>query len=149
MPGASRDPDATPAALARERVLDSHRETVGTVLRCADAVADSWDGGSTADPAALADPLRAGLDAAGAWRRLPEALADAVDATGESLSAHPVAAPPYVVATSRGPMLRATLSEGRLVVLLRAFEIERAPNEPPRYRRGPQSPADAVRATFK
>ncbi|WP_435182040.1 hypothetical protein [Halorussus sp. AFM4] len=141
------EPETT--AAARECVLGSHRETVATVLRCADAVAESWDGESTADPAAVADPLRAELEAAGAWQRLPDVLADAVDATGESLPAPPVAAPPYVAATSRGPVLRATLSAGRLVVLLRAFEVERAPDRPPRYRRGPEAPVDAVRATFK
>ena len=143
------DSEATAADRAREGVLESHRETVETVLRRADAVAESWDGESTADPTAVADPLRAELEAAGAWQRLPDVLADAVEATGDSLSAPPVADPPYVTATSRGPMLRATLGDGRLVVLLRAFVVERAPNSQPRYRRGPRTPAGAVAVSFE
>ncbi|MFC4451757.1 hypothetical protein [Halorussus aquaticus] len=138
-----------PATLARERVLESHSRTVETVLRCADAVAETWGDDWTTDPAAVAGPLRAGLESAGAWTRLPDVLADAVRATGESLSAPPVAAPPYVTATSRGPVLRATLADGRLVVLLQTFEVERTRGTRPRYRRGPTTPADAVRATFK
>ncbi|UPV76460.1 hypothetical protein M0R89_20065 (plasmid) [Halorussus limi] len=134
-------------APARERVLDAHAETVEAVLDCADAVAESWDGPTTTDAEAVADPLRAELDAAGAWERLPDLLADAVGATGRSLSASPVAAPPYVTATSRGPMLRATLPDGRLVVLLRAFEIDRESADP-RYRRGPSTPEAAVRVEF-
>lgn len=141
--------EAAPATSARRYVLDSHAESVETVLRCADAVAETWDGDRTTDSSAVADPLREELDAAGAWETLPDVLAGAVRATGDALPASPVAAPPYVTATSRGPMLRATLSDGRLVVLLRAFEIERTPDGPSRYRRGPTTPADAVQATFK
>ena len=137
--------DSAPASRARRYVLESHAETVETVLRCADAVAERWDGDSTTDPTSVADPLRAQLDAAGAWERLPDVLAGATREAGFSLSAPPVADPPYVTATSRGPMLRATVSAGRLVVLLRAFEVERGPT---RYVRGPTDPADAVRASF-
>lgn len=136
-----------PARRAREFVLDSRAETVETVLRCADAVADRWDGSAATDGTEVADALRAELEAAGAWERLPDLLAGAVRAAGRSLSATPVADPPYVAATSRGPVLRATLSEGRLVVLLRAFEVERG--DPTRYVRGPTTPADAVRTAFK
>lgn len=140
------------ARAAREFVLESRAETVETVLRCADAVAETWDGDATSDPQSVADPLRAELDAADAWERLPDVLAGAVGATGRSLSATPVAAPPYVVATSRGPMLRATLGGGRLVILLQVFEVEGGDEEagsPTRYVRGPSTPAEAVRATFK
>lgn len=134
---------------ARNAVLDSHRETVETVLGRADAVAAAWDGDSTADRSEVAEPLRRELNAVGEWQTLPEVLTDAVAATGESLSAPPVAGPPYVAATSRGPMLRATLAEGRLVVLLRAFEVERDPDGAARYRRGPTTPEEAVRTAFE
>jgi hypothetical protein len=137
------------AEQTREAVLDAHRGVVETVLRRADAVAAAWDGDSTADRSEVADPLRRELDAGGAWSVLPEVLADAVRATGRSLSASPVAAPPYVAATSRGPMLRATLPDGRLVVLLQAFAVERDSDGSARYRRGPTTPTEAVRATFK
>ena len=54
---------------------------------------------------------------------LPRVLADAVAATGHQLSASPVSAPPYVIVTSRGPMLRGTIDPGRLVVRFDAFTI--------------------------
>lgn len=135
-----------PASRARRYVLEAHEETVETVLRCADAVADEWDEGWTTDRSEVADPLRAELEAAGAWARLPDVLAGATRAAGSSLSAPPVADPPYVAATSRGPMLRATVPAGRLVVLLRAFEVER---EPTRYVRGATATEEAVQVRFE
>jgi len=139
------------AARARRHVLDHHADTTETVLACADAVAETWDGEAsnrptTTDPEAVAHPLRAELEAAGAWERLPDVLAGAVRAADCTLSAPPVADPPYVTATSRGPMLRATLPEGRLVVLVAAFAVER---DPTRYVRRATTPAAAVTATFK
>ncbi|WP_243700497.1 hypothetical protein [Halorussus pelagicus] len=133
---------------ARRFLLNSHRETVESVLDCADAVAETWDAETTGDPGAVADPLRAALDAAGVWPRLPDLLVGAVRATGRSLSASPVAAPPYVTATSRGPVLRASLSDGRLVVLLRVFEIERTSADRSQYARGPETPEQAVHVEF-
>jgi hypothetical protein len=138
-----------PARRAREYVLDAHRETVETVIRCADAVADEWGGPYSEDRAAVADPLRSELQARGVWARLPDVLVGAVRAAGYSLSASPVAGPPYVATTSRGPMLRATVPDGRLVVLLCVFEVERDSGSPPRYVRGPRTPADAVRVTLE
>jgi hypothetical protein len=41
------------------------------------------------------------------------------------MPAPPVAAPPYVVVTSEGVVLRATIPDGRLVVTLRVFDVER------------------------
>jgi hypothetical protein len=139
-----------PARHARNYLLSNRSEEIRTLLDCADAVAESWDGEATTDPAAVADRLRAALDAAGAWSRLPDLLSGAVDATGRSLSATPVAAPPYVTATSRGPMLRATLPDGRLVVSLEVFEIDRthASDGSVRYVRGPTTPEEAVRVEF-
>ncbi|WP_238398236.1 hypothetical protein [Halorussus salinus] len=144
------DDSLKPAELARECLVSDYREEVRTVLDCADAVAESWGSEATTDPAAVADPLRAALDAAGVWSRLPDLLVSAVDATGRSLSATPVAAPPYVTATSRGPMLRATLPDGRLVVSLRVFEIDRtsASDGSVRYVRGATTPEEAVRVEF-
>ncbi|WP_135828327.1 hypothetical protein [Halorussus halobius] len=135
-----------PAELARRHVRDAHAETVEAVLDCADSVADSWDGPATSDPGEVAGPLRAELDVRDAWARLPDVLAGAVRAAGFSLPASPVAAPPYVAATSRGPVLRATVPEGRLVLVVRAFAVER---DPTRYVRGPWSAREAVCATFK
>lgn len=135
-----------PAARARRYVLESHEETVRTVLQCADAITEGWGEDWTTDRNEVAAPLRAELEAVGAWARLPGVLAGAAHAAGSSLSAEPVANPPYVTATSRGPMLRATVPAGRLVVELRVFDIERNPT---RYVRGATAPEEAVRARFE
>ena len=151
-----------PATRARDYVLDAHAETVETVLRCADAVAETWPAKSVTDRSEVADPLRRELESAGAWARLPEVLAGAVDAAGFSLPATPVAASPYVAVTSKGPILRATVSDGRLVVLLQAFEVKRGDSESnpessesqdsqgsPRYVRGPATPGESVQVSFE
>ena len=142
-------PDETrrTVAAARERLLDDHRETVAAVLRCADDVAASWDGAAATDRAAVVDSLERRLREAGLLQRLPELLADAVAATEHSLAASPVAAPPYVVVASRGPVLRGTTDAGRLVVTVGAFSVERG--ETVRYVRGPTDPAAALSVSFE
>lgn len=121
------------AVAARAHLLAEHRETLQRVLDCADAVVAGWDGDATTDREAVTEPLRATLDRAGLLDRFPSLLAAAVRAGGGEVRGQPVAAPPYVAVTSRGPVLRATLAEGRLVVTVGTFEVERAPV---RYVRG-------------
>ncbi|MFB6072626.1 MAG: hypothetical protein ABEJ88_06635 [Halobacterium sp.] len=121
------------AGAARERIEGEHGDVVAAVDACADAVAESWDGDAADDAAAVADPLEACLAERGVLDALPGVLADAVAAAGGELQASPVAAPPYVVVTSRGPVLRATTDDGRLVARIDAFRVttgggyERAP----------------------
>ena len=122
-----------PVRAARQRIQDEHRPIVAAVSDCADQVAAPWDTSRTTDPDRVADSLRAALDSTGLLERLPGVLADAVDATGYDLPAQPVSAPPYVVVTSRGPVLRATIDPGRLVVRFDVFEVVRDPG--PAYRR--------------
>ncbi|WP_049902697.1 hypothetical protein [Halococcus agarilyticus] len=129
------------AATVREHLLTTHADLLDTVLVCADVVADSWDGDTTPDRAAVVDPFERRLDRAGVLDRLPAMLAGAIDALGAELTAEPVAAPPYVAITSVGPVLRATLDSERLVVTIHAFAVER---DPTRYVRGPADPADAL-----
>lgn len=112
------DPEA-----ARECVTTEHVDVVAAVGACADAVADSWDESTTSDGTALAGRLESCLAESGTLDALPGVLAAAVRAGGGTLPAEPVASPPYVAVTSRGPVLRATLGEGRLVVELRAFQL--------------------------
>lgn len=116
-----------------DRVRHEHRDVIAAVDRCADAVASAWDGGRTDRRDAVVDPLRAKLSGAGVTVDLADVLGDVVDAAGRDLPASPVPAPPYVVVTSRGPILRATLEEGRLVVRFDAFAVGRGSE--PRYRR--------------
>jgi len=114
------------AAAARERVLAEYADVVAAVGESADAVERAAEGGSGAgfeDGAVVADALRSALAERGVLGRLPGVLAAAVEAAGGALAAEPVAAPPYVAVTSRGPVLRATLDGGRLVVELRAFRL--------------------------
>ena len=118
---------------------------IAEIDRCADAVAAPWDTARTTDSEAVTDGLRAALEATGTLERLPAVLADAVDATGCELRATPVPAPPYVVVTSRGPMLRATIDPGRLVIRFDVFDVVRdpEPGRSPSYRR-----RDGVRVTL-
>jgi hypothetical protein len=130
-------------APVRAHLLGERRELVATVLDCADAVAASWDGPATTDPDAVTGPLRAALDRAGVLAELPAVLRECVAAAGGRLQADPVAAPPYVVVTSVGPVLRATLDTGRLVVTLQVVRVERDGNGP-RYVRDAPTPEAAV-----
>ena len=133
---------------AREHLLGERRPLVEGVLACADRVADDWPDGGTTDRTAVVDPFESLLGASGLLETFPAVLAGCVEAAGASLSARPVAAPPYVVVTSAGVLLRATLDAGRLVVTLRAFEVDRS-GERPRYVRGPTDPESAVEVTLR
>jgi len=107
---------------ARESVRE-RRDLLDTVSACADAVTADWESDAISDSERITGPLRALLSEAGVLDTLPVVLADAVDAAGGSLEAQPVAAPPYVVVTSRGPLLRATLGDDRLLVRLDCFRV--------------------------
>ena len=126
------------AAAVRARLLETHREPFERALSCADAVAAGWDGDATTDRGAVVPPYRATLREAGLHESLLDALAAALAATDHDLAADPVAAPPYLVVTGQGVVLRGPLSAaGRLVATLRAFTV--AP-----YRCGPDLPAALV-----
>ncbi|AFK20560.1 hypothetical protein E6P09_12335 [Haloferax mediterranei ATCC 33500] len=108
-----------------ERVLQEEHDRLLTVVRqCADAVAAKWDGDSVSDRDRVVPPFGRALDGSGALSRLPRALANAVTATGRPMAAPPVAGPPYVVVTGEGVVLRATVGDERLVILLRTFEVD-------------------------
>lgn len=124
----------------RDRLLAIHSEPVAATIEAADAVAASWDGPATGREAVV-EPLSAVLEHTGLRERYPAMLATGADVLGESLSAPPVAVPPYVVITGTGPVLRASLPAGRLVLRLAVFAVER---DPKRYRRRGQSPEDVL-----
>jgi len=146
-----------PAAAARERLLDSRANTIDAVLEAADTVAADWprlDDGrpATADREALVDPLRAELDERGVLVGLTDLLASAVCAAGYALPATPVPAPPYVVITSTGPVLRGTVEDGRLVVTIDCFEVVREPvglSAPVGYARTAESLTAALSVSFE
>ena len=140
------------AALVRERILAEHADPLRTVADCAEAVAAGWDDDATADRDALVPPLCAALERAGILGHLPSLLHTAAEALETTLPAEPVAAPPYVVVTATGPVVRATFPDhGRLVVELGVFSVERG-EDGPRYRRVAVDGADtvpAVRVAFR
>lgn len=130
-----------PEVVVRERLLSEHGPLFDAVDAVADAVADRWgDSGPdgvprTADRDAVVPAMREALAVAGALDHLPGLLATGADALGVDLPASPVAAPPYLVVTATGPVVRATLpNAGRLVVSLRVFDVDRS-GASPRYRR--------------
>ncbi|ELY49699.1 hypothetical protein [Natronorubrum bangense] len=126
-----------PVRDARRRIENEHPDIVAGISHCADHVAEPWDTARTTDSDAVSKRLQSALEATGLLEQLPLVLADVVAAMGYELRAQPVPAPPYVVVTSRGPILRATIEPGRLVVRFDAFEVVRDDDleQPPAYRR--------------
>lgn len=107
----------------RRRLLDAHRPVLQRVVDCADAVAASWDDSPT-DRDAVVPPFRTALRETKTVDALAAAWADSLAHADYELSARPVPNPPYVVVTSVGVVLRATVSEGRLVATLRTFDVD-------------------------
>jgi hypothetical protein len=136
-----------PAAAARGSLLDSHAEFLADVCDCADAVAETWEDPPT-DRRQVVEPLTALLRQRGLLAEFPAMLASAVEAAGYRMRATPVPAPPYVVVASTGPVCRATVSDGRLVVRLACFTVDRR-GQTPRYVRSGTTPADALSVEFR
>ncbi|ELZ35016.1 hypothetical protein C474_01607 [Halogeometricum pallidum JCM 14848] len=139
-PPDSADPAGVVDRVER-RLSAEHSDVLDGLSTCADAVATEWNGGGddhtpgetssahsprTTDRDAVVPAFQRALDAAGLLAHLPRVLSDLVTAAGRPMPAPPVAAPPYVVVTSEGVLLRASLGDGRLVVSLRVFDIDRA-----------------------
>lgn len=131
----------------RSYLLSEHDALIDHLSTCADAVADGWDDDRTSDRDAVVTPLERTLEATGALELFPAVLTGAVQAAGYELRASPVAAPPYVAVTSRGPVLRATLDDGRLVVTFLLFDVERG--EETTYVRGSDEPTEIVRVEWR
>lgn len=110
-----------------DRLRTQHRELLVTISDCAAAVAADFetrvgDAPATTESKKISSPLLTTLSNAGVYAQLPAVLADVVSDAGYQLPAPPVAAPPYVVIASTGPILRATVPPGRLVISVRLFE---------------------------
>jgi hypothetical protein len=135
-------------AHVRRHLREEHGELLTAVDRCADAVAAGWEALATTDREAVVPPMAATLGRAGVHDRFPGVLAGAVEAAGGTLRARPVAAPPYVVVTSVGPVLRATLDDARLVVTLATFGVDRGEG-PPRYSRLADPLAETLSVEFR
>lgn len=134
-------------SVVREYLLSEHAALVRATSDCADAVVADWSDGVADGRAAVVGPLEAELRARGVLAALPAVLAGAVDAAGYRLRSRPVAAPPYVVVTSLGPVLRATVEDGRLVVTFQVFDVEHESTR--RYVRSATTPAEIVSVSFR
>lgn len=126
-----------PVRDVRRRIQTEHGQVVSAIDDCANCVASPWDTSRTTNREAVIDPFRTALAERDLLEQLARVLADVVDAAGYDLPETPVPAPPYVVVTSRGPLLRATIGPGRLVIRFDAFEVIRdsTPNGAATYRR--------------
>lgn len=115
----------------RARILEEHRETIAVVIDAGKTVADAVEW-----PVADADTIRRPFERLVHECELAGPLLGLLDtgvtALGAELQGDPVPAPPYLVVTSRGPVCRGTLADGRrLVVELAVFAVETRPR---RYR---------------
>ncbi|NGM70973.1 hypothetical protein G6M89_18515 [Natronolimnobius sp. AArcel1] len=117
-----------PVRDARERIQTAHQPIIAAINDCATQVAAPWDTARTTNPDAVVDPLRRALAERGVLAELVSLLVDVVEAIGYECHGSPVPAPPYVIVTSRGPMVRVTIDPGRLVIRFDAFEVLRDPD---------------------
>lgn len=128
------DPSPSPDRI-RRYLRTEYDDVLRTIDACADAVAS--DGGQPLgrEREAIVEPFRSALEASDVLAALPRVLADVVDEIDHDLPAPPAPAPPYVVVTSTGVLLRATLPPGRLVIAIEPFAVSR--DDTPLYRRRP------------
>lgn len=105
----------------------AYAETIESIDACAHRVAGTWDGHVIFERSAVVEPFRSCLEDSGVLAELPAVLESLVDCLGAKLPATPVAGPPYVVVTSRGVILRATIEPGRLVVRIEPFTVTDGP----------------------
>ena len=112
----------------RTRLLESHRETLQSVIDAGRSVATAWPTDDVQESGAVTEPLEHLLREQGLAADLLGLLQTGTAAMGETVQGKPIPAPPYLVITSRGPVCRGTLSDGRrLVVVLELFAVRRAP----------------------
>lgn len=130
---------------AHRSVTDAHADTVAATLSAADAVA-ARVGTPATDGTAVSTALERELGDRDLFDPLLALLGDAVTAAGREFASTPVPAPPYLAVTSRGPVLRATVEDGRIVVAVEAFAVER---DPTRYVRAGEDPATALSVEFR
>jgi len=121
-----------PEPAVRSRLLSAHGETLRGVIAAGRSVAAPWEAEAVSEAETVTRPLSDAIAAAGLSPDLLAALGDGASALGAGIAGEPVPAPPYLVVTSRGPVCRATLDDGRrLVVTFVLFGVDR---RPPCYR---------------
>jgi len=110
------------------RVLAEHRATIEAVVDAGATVAEAIDRWPVTDGETIRLPLERLLRERGLLTPLLCTLDTGADAVGTEIQGQPVAAPPYLAVTSRGPICRATLAEGRrLVIEVSLFAVTTRP----------------------
>lgn len=108
------------------QVTERHDETLEILADRADTVIERWEGPSTTEPTMITDGLRDAIQETGLESDLVGLLETAVGVTDRALAADPVPAPPYLSVTSRGPVLRGPVADGRVVVHIELFRVTEA-----------------------
>lgn len=119
-----RDPvlGVTDVAGVPRHIEGQFGETLDAIRDAAACASSGWPAQGARDGHEVRARLRAELTDSGLRDRLIPVLEAAVEVAGGRLGVTPVPRPPYVVVTSLGVLLRATLGERRLVVELAVYE---------------------------
>jgi hypothetical protein len=124
----SRDP----AAEVRERVRSEFGGMLADLVDAGRGIAASWEEDAVRSGEMISAPLEEAIHERGLAEGLLESLVAGAATLDSDVQGRPVPAPPYLVVTSRGPLCRGTLADGRrLVVAFVLFEVDRRPR---RYR---------------
>ncbi|MDS0220560.1 hypothetical protein NDI54_04250 [Haloarcula sp. S1AR25-5A] len=131
----------------RTRLLEAHPDTLQSVIDAGCSVATAWPAETVQEPGAVTDPLEHLLRKRGLAEDLLGMLQSGTAAIGETVQGRLIPAPPYLVVTSRGPICRGTMSDGRrLVVLLELFAVQR---KPVRYRFRNPTPTELLSVSIR
>ncbi|WP_147439898.1 hypothetical protein [Haloarcula sp. Atlit-7R] len=131
----------------RTRLLESHRETLQSVIDAGHSVATAWPTDDVQESGAVTEPLERLLREQGLTADLLGMLQTGTAAINDTVQGRPIPAPPYLVITSRGPLCRGTLSDGRrLVVVLELFAVRRSPT---RYRFRDPTPEELLSVSIR
>jgi len=131
----------------RQQILAENRAVIRGVVDAGSDVAAAIDDWPVHDAATIRDPLSALLEDRDLLEPTLGLLDSGARALGTTIEGTPVPAPPYLTVTSRGPVCRATLADGRrLVVEMRLFEVARRPR---RYRLAGPNPEECLDVTLR
>lgn len=130
----------------RRRLLAAHTKTISDVVDTGAAVAAAIEEWPLTDGDAIRVPLNRLLHHRGLSTPLLATLETGAEAIGEEIHGAPVAAPPYFLITSRGPLCRATLASDRRLVI--EFELFKVETRPRRYRFCEPEPEECLQITL-
>jgi len=126
----------------RELLVAGHRETLGSVIAAGATVAEGWATDAVGSAAEVREPLAGAISRRNLGPALLSILGAGATALDAEIAGEPVPAPPYLVVTSTGPICRATLADGRRLVL--AFVLFGVDRRPRRYQFLDPTPAELL-----